>query len=291
MKTRRVTRKRVPPKPRFYVSAVIRQIKAKNHLARPLPLDEFSSTGNQPDGGWAKFIPPGESIEVQLQIPEGGQPYEAMREWFLLREVAKSKRDGEFDLNRTAAVWNFGPGPDITKETCGWLHFSATWSTSWGPEIQRAMEVWEASGCRGPRPYDILAYLDPEQRVPILPWHPKADIPTENRLLCLVVDMARPLEDQFQELQRACQQIREYSLLLAGQTRKRPGRHEIRRDILVFTLHHAAGLTVAQVALEVFPNESPASSTRKVKDSLRRLRRIVDARLLRMQSDSTTQTK
>jgi len=291
MKRAHAGRKSRPPNPRHYLAVRVRRTTAKNHGSRPLHLGEFSSVGNQPGGGWAIFIPPGESIEVQLRIPEGGKPYEAVREWFLMREAAKAKRPRAFDLGKTAELWNLGPGPHISKEACGRLHFSGSRFTTWGPHIQRAIEVWESSGFRGPRPYDLLAYFEPGQSVPILPWHPKPEIPVEDRLLYVAVDLSTPLEAQIEQIQQTCNELRDYALLLAGEKRKRPGRHEIRRDILIFTMHSSAGMTNAQIAKEVFPHEAEASSIRKVKDSLRRLNRAADEYLERTQRNTPPQTK
>lgn len=226
-----------------------------------------------------------------LCIAEGGQPYEAMREWFFRREAAKTKRPGVFDLNRVAQLWNLGPGPHLTKEPCGWLHLSGSRHVHWGPDIQRAIEVWEKSNYRGFCPYDLLAYLEPDQYLPFLASHPKPDNPADSRWLHVALDLARPLEGQFDEIQARCEEIRKYTLLLVGQKRSRPGRHEIRRDILVFTLHYSAGLTVPEVARKVFPKESQDSARRKVKDIIRRVRRAIDTHLLRAQRHTPPLTK
>lgn len=291
MKGRPVLRTSALPPPRHFRSAVVRRIKAKNHSTRPIVLGEFPSVGNQTGGGWASFVPAGESKEVRLRVPEGGEPYEAMREWFFRREAAKSKRPKMLDLNRTALLWNYGGGPLMSKEKCGTLHLSGTRTVSWGPYIQEAIKVWEDSGCQGVYPPNLLAYVEPDQHLPFLPWHAHPDNARDNRWLSVAVDLGRPIEDQFEQIQKRCKEIREYALLLVGIKPQRPGRHEVRRDILAFTLHYSAGLTIPQVAKELFPHESPLSRERKTKDIIRRVRRAYNSQLLRSQRHTPRPTK
>ena len=126
-------------RPRFYTEKRAGNAKYRTRSAHPMLLDDLKSVVTESrrgwvigsEGGWVGFIPPGESAEVQLHIPPGGDPYEAMREWFFRREATR-RRTSKFDVRRLLPVWNYGspmPRAEIDKE--GFLRLGVLWSPPW----------------------------------------------------------------------------------------------------------------------------------------------------------------
>jgi hypothetical protein len=272
MKTRGVLRPKALGRPRYYLSESTRHITLRKLSDRPVKLGEFYSVGNQPGGGWARFIPPKESIEVRLKIPQGGKPYEAMREWFIRRGARRSRRQREFNLASLAPLWNLGGFPQLEEEACGSLHLSGSYITQWPTD---AIAVWADSGCQGIHPAHIWAILEPEHRFPFFHSPGKSPVPPKNRWLYLPVDLARPLEKQFDEGRRTVEQIRDYAFLLSRMPIPRPGRRDSLRKVLIFTLHYSAGRSIPEIAKELFSEESKDSRFSKVKGILREVRSAI----------------
>lgn len=226
------------------------------------------------EGGTLRFIPPGESIEVGLEIAPLGSPLAAMREW-LLRHKAKTLSSPEgIDVRKVVAPWNLGTDPHLKEAGCGSLHLEWGLLVTWDRDIYRAIKVWEKAHCGGPYPPDVLACLDPDQRLPFLGG--PDPIPAEKRRVYVPIDLARPLQEQFEEALRQCDEIRNYTFLLARQPVPRPGRSEDRRNVLVYTLHKSGRMKIREIAKDLFPNEDQDRAQQKVKEILGQVNRAVE---------------
>ena len=264
-------------RPKFYEEERIGDISFRNTGRQPELWRGFPERGSTFPGGWVGFTPPGESTEVQLKVSAGGDPYEAMREWFVRREAGKRKRPKMLDVRALLPIWNYGSSsrwPRAETDKDGYLRFEPEWSPPWD-HMNRAQQVWHENGGQGRHPVDVLAALDPDSYVPFLSAPRPHRIPPKNRWVSVSIDLARPLADQFKEAKRICRLAKEYARLLAGQPAERPGRRELRRNVLIYTLKESARLTNRQIADEMFPEEKPDSAQQKVKQIVREIHRAL----------------
>ena len=157
----------------------------------------------------------------------------------------------------------------------GFLRLEVLWSPPWDHMV-RAQEVWNESGGGSPRPVNILAMLDPDRQVGFLGVHPKRT-PPRQRYLSVSIDLLRPIEEQFREANKLCQLARKYTRMLSGHPQERPGRRELNRDVLIYTLRKSASRKIREIAEEVFPREDPEQAQNKVKQALRKVRAVLAA--------------
>jgi len=270
MKAPHVPGRRVLPKPKYYIAEKTKETRLNRRPRRLTRLGDHNGIARQ--GGWIRFVPPAQHVTVSLKIPKGGDPYEAVREWFMRREAKRPKRSGRFDLRPLARLWNHGAGPQVQKLSCGSLHMSGTRFGQW---VGDALTIWAESGQRSPYPPHVLACLDPEHRAFFVKSPGPSRIPDADRWLDVAFDLAKPLEDQFQRALTHCRLLQDYAFLVAGLPKPRPGRRETLRDVMIYTLRHSLRLTIPQLAESQFPGENSASAQDKVKKILRRVDKAV----------------
>ena len=267
-------------RPRYYQSETITTVSAKNQSDQVLILGDYLELVDSPDGGTLSFIPAGDARVVSLTIKRAVNPGEAIREWSI-RQKAQEKRvtveTSDIDINEAAKEWNKGPEPHLVKAPCQHLHLGGTRGAFWGPEIQRAIDIWNAHNCVGAYPPEVLAYLDPNQRAPFITDSAPPPLPSEKRLLFAAIDIALPLEEQFQALQKKCTEIRQAAFQLANQPIPRPGRREDSRDVLIYTLRRSARWSVPNIAKSEFPKQDLESAETRVKDIVRKVERALRA--------------
>lgn len=266
-----IGRKRAKRATRHYLeSKIVRWKTPCLPQTRPIPLED--GWLDEHEKRWVKFGHPDGAREVSLLIPEGGSPYEAMREWFVHNAATRDKR---LDVRTLLPLWNYGPGPAMKEMACGEVHIEGTRKAGWGQEVLRAHEIFFVSGYRGFNPYEVAAAIEPERRLPFFGSLGQDPIPPRARWVNAPIDLAQPIEPQLEELRTTLMQIRDYVYRLAKAPVPRPSRHETSRDVLIFTLKYSAGFTVPEIAKTIFGEEDQNAAQEKVKTILKRIRRVL----------------
>ena len=254
--------------PRLYTEESRENIEYYNHTDRPFILGEVLQEHLPANDWWISFVLPESSVEVHLKLHPGVSPSDAIQEWFILEELAKVSGPMPFNLKRVLPFWNFGLDSKIEQQPCGQLHLAGHRTVSWS-FMTDAHAVWVESGCRGIRPPDLLAFLDPDNRLPFMSAPGSNHVAPEERWLYVAIDMARPLEDQFKATKATCRKLQNTALALAGQKKARPRARDTRRNVWIYTLHYSGGLRVPRIAELVFEKEDQDSAQLKVKACIR----------------------
>ena len=272
----RKAQRRTLPKPKHFLDAKVEPIElAGGRDTSPTFLGDPHEGPRKKKGGWVEFVLPEKQLLVRLRLPFRGNPYLARQEWLVRDEASVHDEEQPFDVHRIVDAWNAGMDPKLTVDEKGGVHLGGQRGVAW-KHMADALEVWSRSGRRGVYPPDLAAVLDPDHRVPLLTPPLSGHTPPENRWISISLDLMGPLDEQLKQIRERVKRLRSYAFVVAGRTPGRPGAREVGRDVLIFTLHYSAALTVPEIAKVVFPKENQDSAESKIRKRITAIRAALE---------------
>ena len=270
------THRRKLPRPTHYIDEKVESVEMSiGKDTSPIFYGDPHECTRKKKGGWVEFGLPNKQLVVRLLLPFRGNPYLARQEWLVRDEALTTDDVRPFDVHRVINAWNAGSDPKLTVDVNGGVQLAGQRGVIW-KHMADAIEIWSSSGQRGIYPPDLAAVLDPDHRVPVL-TPPLADhAPPENRWISISLDLMGPLDEQLKQIRERVKRLRSYAFMVAGRPPARPGAKEVGRDVLIYTLHYSAGLTVPEIAKAVFPKERQDPAKSKIKKRITAIRAALD---------------